>query len=99
MLNIKHFREQIIRPVLVRLDMHSEAAENLVLGTAIHESNLTHLVQLGGGPALGFYQMEPATEWDLIKNYIRYKPKLHKLMMGFPRYAEIFAAIEESEKT
>ena len=52
--------------------MNSEAAENLVLGTAIQESNLTHLIQLGGGPALGLYQMEPATHDDL-KKYITRK--------------------------
>ena len=75
MLNVEHFRELIVRPVLEHLDMHSEAAENLVLGTGIHESALCYLVQLGGGPALGLYQMEPATHDD-IRRYINRKPNL-----------------------
>ncbi len=72
MLNIKHFREQIIRPTLEHLDMHTAAAENLVLGTAVAESNLTHLVQLGGveNGGRGFFQMEEATEADIWETYL-----------------------------
>ena len=36
-----------------------EAAEQLLLGTALQESDLRATVQDGGGPALGYFQMEP----------------------------------------
>lgn len=65
MLNIKQFRELIIKPTLLKLGMYSQAAENLVLGTATQESNLYNIKQIGGGPALGVFQMEPATHKDL----------------------------------
>ena len=78
MLNIAHFRAFIIRPTLEHLDMHSEAAENLVLGTALQESNLTHLQQLGGGPALGLFQMEPATERDILETYLSRREDIAK---------------------
>lgn len=73
MINVLHFRELVIRRTLKDLNMWSEAAENLVLGTALQESNLTHLKQLGGGPALGLYQMEPDTHDDIWENYLDYR--------------------------
>ena len=62
---------------LQRLKFHSEAAVQLLLGTAAVESKFgTYLRQLGGGPALGVYQMEPDTEFDIHTNFLRYKPYL-----------------------
>lgn len=55
------FRSVIIA-VLTYYGLHSRAAVNLLLGTAAQESDLgTHVRQLGGGPALGVFQMEPST--------------------------------------
>lgn len=75
------FRTLIVRSVLDRLDgygvPYSQCAENLLMGTAAQESRLgTFLVQQGGGPALGVFQMEPATHDDLQANYLRYQPRL-----------------------
>lgn len=60
-----HFRAQIIRPTLERIGLAGLAAELLLLGTAFAESDLTYLRQIGGGPALGVYQIEPGTHLDL----------------------------------
>jgi hypothetical protein len=61
--------------------MWSESAENLLLGTAAQESLMgTYLVQLGGGPALGIYQMEPATEKDCWDNFILHRNELRLIM-------------------
>lgn len=76
MLNIDQVRELIIVPALETLQLYSKAAEQLVLGTGLVESNLTHLKQLGDGPALGLWQMEPATHDDIWLNYLAYKPEL-----------------------
>lgn len=76
MINPHHLRAIIIQ-TLKELDLHSESAVNLLLGTAAQESRLgTYLHQIGGGPALGIYQMEPATERDIWKNYLDYRPKI-----------------------
>jgi len=67
------FRNYVIRPTLKLLDPavpYSLAAENLLLGTAIVESDLRWLKQRGSGPALGVYQVEPATHRDLLENYV-----------------------------
>lgn len=71
------FLTTAIRPTLLRIGLYSKAAEELLLGTAIHEScNFKYRRQLGGGPALGFYQMEPATHDDIWKNFLSYRKAL-----------------------
>ena len=72
------FRVEVVRPVLVHLGLHSAAAENLLVGTALHESGgLRWLRQLGGGPAFGVYQIEPSTHDDIWRNYLHFRPKLN----------------------
>lgn len=68
-------RTEIIRPVLQHIGLWSETAENLVLYTACQESNLRFIKQLGNGPALGIYQMEPLTHDDIWANFLAYRPK------------------------
>jgi hypothetical protein len=57
--------EDLIERVLSEFGLRSESAVNLLLGTAAQESRFgTYLRQLGGGPALGAFQMErPTFEW------------------------------------
>ncbi|WP_227657621.1 hypothetical protein [Candidatus Magnetaquicoccus inordinatus] len=81
-LNPQQFRSLIIRPTLRRLDMWSEAAEELLLGTAIQESALHYLQQMGGGPAMGFWQMERATHDDLWLNFLNGRTKLGLNVLG-----------------
>ena len=73
MIDVKQFRELVVRPTLEHLDLWSEAAENLLVGTAVQESRLEFLQQHGGGPALGVYQIEPATHLDVWENFLRYR--------------------------
>lgn len=74
------FRLQVVRPTIRRLGLWSEAAENLLLMTAAHESGgWTFCRQHPAGPALGFYQMEPATLADLFA-WLKLKPKWRDLM-------------------
>lgn len=78
------FRRLVIRPVLNELGLWSEAAENLLLGTALHESGgLRHVRQIGGGPALGLYQMEPDTHADLWNNWLSYRPTWADAVQAF----------------
>lgn len=76
MIDVKQFREVIIRPALKLIKLWSPEAEELLLGTALQESRLMYLKQLGTGPALGVFQMEPNTHDDIWKNYLGYKPDL-----------------------
>ena len=76
MIDISQFRELIIKPALTVIDAYSDAADELVLGTALQESRLQYIKQLGNGPALGVFQMEPATHDDIWENYLAYKDDL-----------------------
>lgn len=71
-LNEEQLVELVIEPVLEHLGLDSPAATELVLNTAKAESEMEYLRQLGGGPALGIYQMEPATHDDLWENFLRF---------------------------
>ncbi len=77
MIDVQDFRDLIIKPTLNELAkaeprINSEAAVALLLGTALCESELTFLrqrVKGGFGPALSFFQIEPATHKD-VKRYL-----------------------------
>ncbi|MFQ6017939.1 MAG: hypothetical protein ACE5KF_07060 [Kiloniellaceae bacterium] len=93
MISPLQFRRYVIRPAIRRLGLDSEAAEWLLLGTALVESDLTWLVQKGGGPALGLYQIEPRTERDLWRNYLDHRAALaarvRSLMTGQARTQQL----------
>lgn len=55
---------------------HDARAVDLLLGTCAQESAFTYTTQIGGGPALGYFQCEKATETDLWSNYLCYQPDL-----------------------
>jgi len=72
--DVGQLRTLVIRPTLQDLGLWSPSAENLVLGTGIHESRLKYLKQLGKGPALGLFQMEPFTHNDIWRTHLWGKP-------------------------
>src|SRR5215467_11998141 len=51
-------------------------ATSLLLGTVAQESAFTSTTQLGGGPALGYGQIEPATEASLWNDYLAYQAEI-----------------------
>lgn len=65
-----HLLHDVIEPTLLHVGLYSLSASRLVLGTALVESRATYLRQHPRGPALGIYQMEPATLrwlwWDWL---------------------------------
>jgi len=79
MINSEQLRELIIIPTLRYLEpeiTYSEAAVELLMMTCAHESRLGTYIAQVGGPALGIYQMEPATEDDIWTNFLEYKHEL-----------------------
>ena len=72
----KHqFRDFIDRTLRV-VELHSEAATDLLLKTAAHESKFGTYLRQVKGPALGVFQVEPDTEKDIWLNYLRFNPEL-----------------------
>lgn len=65
----KQFHDLVIAPTLARMAkadprLDSLAARRLLLGTAVEESRLAAIKQIRG-PALSFFQIEPATHADI----------------------------------
>ena len=79
--------KEIVEESLYKLEKYSPDALALVIRTGRAETNYKHLKQMGGGPALGFFQCEPNTAHDIVKNYIEYRPhyrlKLEELGCDF----------------
>ena len=72
--------KEIIDWTLKKIDMHSKDASSLIYKTGMAESGYRALSQMGEGPAIGFFQLEPATMKDIMENYVAYrKPILESL--------------------
>ena len=69
---------KIVDSVLRELDMYSQDAFDLVMRTGMQESRFKYLEQLGEGPAIGFFQVEPLTAEDIWVNYLIYKTSVRE---------------------
>jgi len=77
----KQVLDLIIRPTLNLLEMQSLSAQKLMLITGMLETGFDYLKQHPEGPALGWWQMEPATFFHLC-SYIRRKKALHQKVLS-----------------
>lgn len=75
--------KELIEETLKEVDLYNENAVYLILGTAAQESGFgKYIKQLGNGPALGIFQMEPNTFNDIIENWLKYKNDLyHEILL------------------
>ena len=99
-----------VAPALALLpsSLNTLARRQIVLGTGYKESGYIHTRQMGGGPALGFWQMEPDTHDDVRDNFLAYRPDLKaaaekaagqpsptaELLVTNPVYAALMCAIQ-----
>lgn len=63
--------------------MWSQAAEDLLVGTALKESGLSYLKQFPAGPALGIYQVEPETHQEFWSRYLYRRVDLRDVIDKF----------------
>ena len=89
-MNERQFRLWVVRPTLTAMRMWSEAAEDVLVGTAVHESGglesldqQTHADDATLGPAFGVFQMERATMDDLLDRYLVRRIDLHQRVSAF----------------
>jgi len=72
---------KVMKITLEPSGLWSQNAEDLLIGTGIHESDgLKRISQYGNGPALSYFQMEPDTLDDLYANYLKYHLDKKKLL-------------------
>lgn len=84
--------------------LSSKSAVALVFCTGLKESGYKVARQYGGGPALGYWQMEPFTHDDIWRNYLAYRPSLAALLRPYgskakdletsPQYALLMCRIK-----
>lgn len=76
-MDAEQLRQWVVEPALDAIELNSAAAVNLLIGTVFQESRGGYyLKQLGAGPALGIYQIEPATHDDVWTSYLNYRASL-----------------------
>lgn len=79
MINLEQLKEDIIWPALHSVNLFSEEAVDLLVGTCCQESLLgTYVTQVGSGNAMGIYQMEERTYDDIVENFIFFRKDLYK---------------------
>ena len=76
MLDLNQMLTHVITPALKKIDLYSEGAAELVLLTGVQESRYKYVKQIGTGPALSFWQMEPATAQDIYMSYLMFRTSL-----------------------
>jgi hypothetical protein len=83
MVNLRQIRDHIIEPALQRMGLYSPEAADLVLFTGLQESGYKYLKQLGTGPALSFWQVEPYTANDIFETYLKFRDELEDAVESF----------------
>lgn len=79
---IKEIKE-IAEHALYKLNSYSDDALALVVRTGMAESGYRALKGYGeGNPAIGFWQIEPATLNDMVENYIGYRAHYQKNLIS-----------------
>jgi hypothetical protein len=73
---VKDVIDLIIRPALSGISLGGEAAVQLLAGTCAQESGMGSNLKQVSGPALGLFQIEPATHADIHNNYLRFHSDL-----------------------
>ena len=73
--------KSIVEEVLYKLNRYSDDALAMVVRTGLAETGYRKLVQFGGGPGLGFFQVELATAKDILENYVKYRPKYLEILL------------------
>lgn len=80
MLNIQQVRELIIIPSLRAIGLWSLPAEQLLLGTALMESNLSYLAQVPTPVAMSIFMVENPTYLDLRSYLFGNKALMQKIL-------------------
>ena len=96
---MKNTIKDIIDDVLTRLEdpeigiTNTEEARDLIFETGNAETGYRHLEQMGGGPAVSFFQLEANTIKDIWDNYIVYRKPLVRQAyeLGFIEGEKVFS--------
>jgi len=69
-IDTNQLRIEVIKPVLMTINLYTPNAEELIIGTAAQESNMGTYIRQLSGPANGIYQCEQKTYDSIWNKYI-----------------------------
>ena len=72
-MDLAQFDQYVLVPALKKIGLYSPSAHVLMLGTGVIETNYQYLKQLGSGPALGVFEVEPDTYNDIYRFINKYE--------------------------
>lgn len=86
----------VIQPTLIEIGLDSLPAQQILLGTVAIESDFVNRRQIGGGPALGLWEIENATHHDCWVNYLNARPDLARKIIALcpPDSGAVFEQLE-----
>lgn len=86
----EELRQYVIEPTLTKLGCHSQAAENLLLGTAAAQSGLGFHLQERGG--IGLYGLDPEAHRNVWDCFLAFDADLASQVRGFASQHEFLKA-------
>jgi hypothetical protein len=87
-LSPNELREMVIKPTLIALDKHSQAAENLLMAIAlIKQKNISRL-EATNGKAYGIFQIDVPSHQRIWDKYLAFNPELASKIRGLASQRE-----------
>jgi len=87
-LSPNELREMVIKPTLIALDKHSQAAENLLMAIAlIKQENISRL-EATNGKAYGIFQIDVPSHQRIWDKYLAFNPELASKIRGLASQRE-----------
>ena len=90
-IDAEDFRSYVIHPTLAHMDIHSPAAELLLLGTAAAESSIGAFLKTEGQRTSGIYRMHGLTHRHIWDDYLSSRPELASKVRGLASQREFLS--------
>ena len=81
-LNPQELREMVIRPTLISLGKHSQAAENLLLAIALVKQENSHRFNIHCDKSYGVFQIDAPSHQRVWDKYLAFNPELASKIRG-----------------
>jgi hypothetical protein len=87
-LSPKELREMVIKPTLIALDKHSQAAENLLMAIALVKQENMNRFEATNGKAYGIFQIDVPSHQRVWDKYLAFNPELASKIRGLASQRE-----------
>ena len=87
-LSPKELREMVIKPTLIALDKHSQAAENLLMAIALVKQENMLRLEATNGKAYGIFQIDVPSHQRVWDKYLAFNPELASKIRGLASQRE-----------